>query len=71
MEVSTEQTKMVVDALAVTTTACTLFGWLPPVTSAATLVWVCIRIWETKTVQGWRKKRHPTVTTSENPKDAS
>lgn len=49
----TEQIKTVVDAGAVGTLAATLFSWLPSVTALVTLVWICIRIYETKTVQRW------------------
>ena len=35
----------------------TLFGFLPHIASLLTIVWMAIRIWETKTVQCWREKR--------------
>ena len=34
-----------------------LAGWLPAIAALASLVWTCIRIYETKTVQGWIKRR--------------
>ena len=51
MSVETESVKTVVDAVAVTTTASALFGWLPPIVAILTLVWTAIRIYETETVQ--------------------
>lgn len=30
-----------------------LAGWLPATAALASLVWTCIRIYETKTVQRW------------------
>ena len=45
------------DALSVTTVVSTLMGWLPAFAALATIVWTCIRIYETKTVQDWLKKR--------------
>jgi chromate transport protein ChrA len=48
-----EQTKHAVDALSIGTVVATLAGWLPSIAALATLVWTCIRIWETATVQKW------------------
>lgn len=44
------------DALSVGTMLATLAGWLPAMAALASLVWTCIRIFETKTVQAWLKK---------------
>lgn len=30
-----------------------LVGWLPALASALSIIWAVIRIWETRTVQGW------------------
>jgi chromate transport protein ChrA len=46
-----EDAKTVVDGLAVGGTVATLAGWLPPVASLLTIVWLSIRIWESDTVQ--------------------
>jgi|TARA_R110000796_G_scaffold30116_3_gene80692 hypothetical protein len=46
-----EETKGVIDAIAVGGTVGTLAGWLPPLAALATIIWTCIRIIETKTVQ--------------------
>ena len=51
MSVETESIKPLVDAVAVTTTASALVGWLPPAAALFTLVWTAIRIYETETVQ--------------------
>ena len=49
----TEQTKHVVDAVSVGTVLLSLSQWLPPIAALISIVWGCIRIYETKTVQGW------------------
>ena len=46
-----EEAKTVIDAFAVGGTVGALAGWLPPLAALATLIWTCLRIWETKTVQ--------------------
>ena len=35
----------------------TLMNFLPAVAALASLIWTCIRIYETKTVQDWLKAR--------------
>lgn len=58
---SQENLKHVGDALSITTVIGTIAGYLPAIAALATLIWTAIRIWETKTVQGWikrRKERH-------------
>ena len=51
-----EPTKTVLDGLSVATVLASLAAWLPPLAALASLVWTGIRIYETKTVQGWLKK---------------
>lgn len=54
-----EGTKYVGDAITAAAVLGTLVGYLPPLAAAATLVWTCIRIWETDTVQrivAWFRK---------------
>ena len=46
-----EDAKTVLDGFAVGGTVATLAGWLPPVASLLTIVWLSIRIWESDTVQ--------------------
>jgi len=49
----TEGTKHVVDGLSLVTVVGTLTDLLPAVAALFTIVWTSIRIYETKTVQGW------------------
>jgi hypothetical protein len=51
-----ETIKSVVDGLSIITVIGTLADMLPSVAAVFTIVWTSIRIWETKTVQGWIKK---------------
>jgi hypothetical protein len=46
-----EEVKTVIDGLAVTGAVATMAGWLPPLASALTIIWLSIRIWESPTVQ--------------------
>ena len=46
-----EEAKTVIDGLAVSGTIAAMAGWLPPLASALTIVWLSIRIWESPTVQ--------------------
>ena len=52
-----EEVKTVVDAAAVSSTVAALAGWLPPLASALTIVWLSIRIWESETVQSIRERK--------------
>jgi hypothetical protein len=54
---TTETTKHAVDALSVATVVGTLAEILPAVAALFTIVWTSFRIYETKTVQGWLKKK--------------
>lgn len=45
----------IVDWTAVTAVVASLAGWLPPIATFLSIVWLAIRIWETKTVQDWVK----------------
>ena len=51
-----EGVKHVVDALSLVTVLGTLIDMLPSVAAVFTIVWTAIRIYETKTVQGWLGK---------------
>lgn len=46
-----EHAKQAGDAISIGTVIATLAGWLPAVAALVTIVWTCIRIYETKTVQ--------------------
>ena len=51
-----EHVKTAGDATSIGVLLTTLFGFLPHIASLLTVVWMAIRIWETKTVQCWREK---------------
>jgi hypothetical protein len=48
-----EHAKHWIDAASIGAAIATLAGWLPAMAAFASLVWSVIRIYETKTVQGW------------------
>lgn len=50
--------KQVADAASIATVIGTLMNALPEIAALVSLVWSIIRIWETDTVQKWRKKRN-------------
>lgn len=54
---TTEATKHAVDAISVATVIGTLAEILPAVAALFTIIWTSFRIYETKTVQGWLKKK--------------
>ena len=51
-----EHTKFVIDVASITTVVGTLWGALPALAALFSLIWSLIRIYETKTVQGWIQK---------------
>ena len=54
---SQESLKHVGDALSIGTVIGTIAGYLPAIAALVTIIWTGIRIWETKTVQNWLKRR--------------
>jgi hypothetical protein len=48
-----ETTKHIIDALSILTVVGTLVDMLPSIAALISIVWSVIRIYETKTVQGW------------------
>ena len=52
-----ESIKYVIDALSLVTVLGTLINMLPSIAAVFTIVWTAIRIYETKTVQGWIGKK--------------
>ena len=52
-----EATKHVIDGLSLVTVLGTLVDFLPAIAAIFTIVWTVIRIYETKTVQGWLGKK--------------
>jgi hypothetical protein len=55
---TSENIKYMVDALSFATVLGTIMSWLPAVAAVFTIIWTAIRIYETKTVQGWLGKRN-------------
>ena len=53
----TDQEKDMLDAVAASTGVLSLVAWLPPVASLFTIVWLGIRIWETKTIKTLTNRR--------------
>jgi hypothetical protein len=51
-----EHTKHLIDGVSVATVMGTLMSWLPAIAALFTIIWTGIRIYETKTIQGWLKK---------------
>jgi hypothetical protein len=52
-----ESTKTLVDTASVATVVGTLAGILPAIAALFTIVWTCIRIYESRTVQDFLKRR--------------
>ena len=52
-----ESTKHIIDVASVATVLGTLVEMLPSVAALFTIIWTCIRIYETKTVQGLLGKK--------------
>ena len=55
-----ETAKHVIDALSILTVIGTLVDMLPSIAALISIVWSGIRIYETKTVQGWLGKNSAT-----------
>jgi hypothetical protein len=53
-----EHTKHVIDGASIATVLGTLANILPAMAAIFTIVWTAIRIYETKTVQSWLKKKN-------------
>ena len=53
-----EASKHIIDAVSLVTVIGTLIDMLPSVAAVFTIVWTAIRIYETKTVQGWLRKEN-------------
>lgn len=52
-----EHTKHLIDWTSIGVVLGTLMNFLPAIAALASLIWTCIRIYETKTVQEWLAKR--------------
>ena len=53
-----EATKHILDFASIATVLGTLADMLPAIAAVFTIVWTTIRIYETKTVQGWLGKNN-------------
>jgi len=53
-----EHTKHVIDGASIATVLGTLANILPAMAALFTVIWTAIRIYETKTVQSWLKKKN-------------
>jgi|TARA_R110000823_G_scaffold29141_4_gene84675 hypothetical protein len=51
-----EETKEVMDIAAASTGVLAMAAWLPPIASIFTIIWLGLRIWESDTVQGFRRR---------------
>jgi hypothetical protein len=51
-----EHAKTFIDGAAMTTVVASFMAWLPPTAAALSIVWTAIRIYETRTFQGWIKR---------------
>lgn len=61
MQHMSETTKNAVDAVSVVTVVGTLMEVLPAVAALATIIWTCIRIYETDTVQKFLGKKKESI----------
>ena len=53
-----EAPKHIIDAISVATVLGTLIEMLPSIAAGLSIIWSVIRIYETKTVQGWLGKNN-------------
>jgi hypothetical protein len=58
----TDQTKHLLDAISLATVLASLVAWLPPIAALISIIWGCIRIYETDTVQRMLGKYRPRAT---------
>ena len=53
----TENSKVVVDVSSFTVVGMTLMEWLPAIAAIFSIIWTCIRLYETETVKKWLGKK--------------
>jgi len=53
-----EHTKSGLDITSIGTVIAALMDFVPHITAVLSLIWVMIRIYETKTVQRWLRRNH-------------
>jgi hypothetical protein len=51
-----DHTKHIIDWASIATVLGTMMNFLPAIAALFSIVWTAIRIYETKTVQGWVKR---------------
>ncbi len=51
-----EDVKNLFDVASIGVVFSTFVGWLPSIASALTVIWLAIRIWESKTMRWWLKR---------------
>jgi len=51
-----DHTKHIIDWASIATVLGTMMNFLPAIAALFSIVWTAIRIYETKTVQGWLKR---------------
>ena len=56
-----DHSKTIIDAAAIYSALGALLDYLPVIAAAASLVWTLIRIYETRTVQGWLGNRNDAI----------
>ena len=49
--------KAIGDLTSFTIVTSTLMDWLPPVAAGLTIIWLLIRIWETRSVRRWLRRQ--------------
>lgn len=54
-----EPSKYLVDGVSLGVAVGALVNWLPAIATALSIVWSCIRIYETQTVQRWLGRKDP------------
>jgi len=52
-----EHVKQLGDAISIATVLGAIAGYLPAIAALLTIIWTCIRIYESQTVQGWLNKK--------------
>lgn len=57
--------KLTVEALSVTTVIGTIAGWLPAIAALFSIAWYAVRLWESRTVQGWFGRKPTTASQDE------
>lgn len=51
-----ENDKVAVDVLSASAVTAAILNYVPAATAVLSLIWVCLRIWETETVKKWTNR---------------